>query len=470
MATSDIKKGPLYVDSTNNRVGIGTASPATALDVTGTATINGAAGIPLTLNANSGGNTNLQFNEGGALRWYLRNVTGSNDFNFYGNGNSRLNIGSGGDISFYNPSGTAKFFWDASAESLGIGTSSPSAKLDLQGTAAGNEMLEITHSGASQPWKFISGENGVTNEALIIDRGASGEWLRFHAGVGTVFSYDNTERLRIDSGGRLLIGATLHSISSLQKFEVQGGIAAFQLNDNSSSPVIIKNTNSVAGNGVPHIVLQDSSGNRGGIYRNSSSEIGLHGQGSLTFHTGGTAPTTERMRIDSSGRLLLNATVNNVAGSSARSQIRYSKTGEFGLHIRPYDNDTGGGQPVLFQNYAGGTIGSIGATASATSYNTSSDYRLKTDVTYDWDATSRLKQLKPARFAWIVDGDDAVPVDGFLAHEVQSIVPEAITGTHNEVDDEGNPVYQGIDQGKLVPLLVKTIQELEARIAVLEAK
>ena len=70
------------------------------------------------------------------------------------------------------------------------------------------------------------------------------------------------------------------------------------------------------------------------------------------------------------------------------------------------------------------------------------------------------------RFNFIADPDTTV--DGFLAHEAQDVVPEAITGTHNEVDDEGNPVYQGIDQSKLVPLLVKTIQELEARITALE--
>ena len=82
-------------------------------------------------------------------------------------------------------------------------------------------------------------------------------------------------------------------------------------------------------------------------------------------------------------------------------------------------------------------------------------------------ATERLKQLKPSRFNFIADADTTV--DGFLAHEVQDIVPEAITGTKDAVDAEGNPDYQGIDQSKLVPLLVATIQELEARIAALES-
>ena len=114
----------------------------------------------------------------------------------------------------------------------------------------------------------------------------------------------------------------------------------------------------------------------------------------------------------------------------------------------------------------GSTVGYISVGTSSTSYVTSSDYRLKENVVYDWDATTRLKQLKPARFNFIADADTTV--DGFLAHEAQAVVPECATGTHNEVDDEGAAVMQGIDQSKLVPLLVKTIQELEARITALE--
>jgi hypothetical protein len=114
-----------------------------------------------------------------------------------------------------------------------------------------------------------------------------------------------------------------------------------------------------------------------------------------------------------------------------------------------------------------GLVGHITTTNSATAYNTSSDYRLKENVVYDWDATTRLKQLKPARFNFIADADTTV--DGFLAHEAQAVVPEAVSGTYNEVDDDdGAAVMQGIDQSKLVPLLVKTIQELEARITALE--
>ena len=120
-------------------------------------------------------------------------------------------------------------------------------------------------------------------------------------------------------------------------------------------------------------------------------------------------------------------------------------------------------------NHSGSGIGGISQASETTlAFNTSSDYRLKENVSYDFDATSRLKQLKPARFNFIVDADTTV--DGFLAHEVSNIVPEAITGTKDAVDVDGNPVYQGIDQSKLVPVLTKALQEAITKIEELETR
>jgi hypothetical protein len=115
----------------------------------------------------------------------------------------------------------------------------------------------------------------------------------------------------------------------------------------------------------------------------------------------------------------------------------------------------------------GGLRGSISVGGSTTAYNTSSDYRLKENVSYDWNATTRLKQLKPARFNWISDDTNTL-VDGFLAHEAKTVVPESVIGEKDAVDENGDVDPQQIDHSKLVPLLVKTIQELEARIAALE--
>ena len=158
-----------------------------------------------------------------------------------------------------------------------------------------------------------------------------------------------------------------------------------------------------------------------------------------------------KMTLDSIGRLNIDQ-VESRLGTGA-----LNITGEVGQS----------NNAIQFRHNASTVVGTVVTSASATAYNTSSDYRLKENVDYTWDATTRLKQLKPARFNFITDADTLV--DGFLAHEVSSIVPEAITGAKDAVDADGNPDYQGIDQSKLVPLLVKTIQELEARITALES-
>jgi hypothetical protein len=199
---------------------------------------------------------------------------------------------------------------------------------------------------------------------------------------------------------------------------------------------------------------------------------------------------TERMSLGSN--ILIGTTDNSPAegtnngvrlGTNGTSQ--FSSNGDSGLSV----NRTGDNGNVMTFRRDGTLRGRIAVDGSSTSYVTSSDYRLKENVNYNFDATSRLKQLKPARFNFIGIADNTV--DGFLAHEVSSIVPEAISGEKDamfaevlyvdgdEIPDgkkvgdvrtapQINP--QGIDQSKLVPLLVKTIQELEARITALESK
>ena len=170
--------------------------------------------------------------------------------------------------------------------------------------------------------------------------------------------------------------------------------------------------------------------------------------------------------------------------------IVHNSAQKHGIVFRDMNN---GGTQLDFRIANGTQVGSINTSSSATTYATSSDYRLKENVDYTWDATTRLKQLKPARFNFISDDTNTL-VDGFIAHEVSGIVPEAITGTKDgmtteilytaedeetqgdsptksvgDVKEASKPAHQGIDQSKLVPLLVKTIQEMEARITALEA-
>ena len=192
---------------------------------------------------------------------------------------------------------------------------------------------------------------------------------------------------------------------------------------------------------------------------------GAYASEEMIFRTGNNTPN---MRLNGQGNLLLGKTtyaLDNATGTAIDVSGQILLESSNGVLLRLNRKD-GNGHGLQFYRGATNIVGSITFNTSSVAYNTSSDHRLKENVTADWDATTRLKQLNPVRFNFIADADTTV--DGFLAHEVQSVVPEAITGTHNEVDDDGNPVYQGIDQSKLVPLLVKTIQELEARITALE--
>tara|TARA_R100000900_G_scaffold15825_1_gene13959 strand:+ start:327 stop:1148 length:822 start_codon:yes stop_codon:yes gene_type:complete len=193
----------------------------------------------------------------------------------------------------------------------------------------------------------------------------------------------------------------------------------------------------------------------------------------IRFYTAANNTTTtgsERMRITSGGVLLVGTTdtspFNNTSGtgtSLSGGDVQIASSSSESLYLNRIGSD---GRVVSIRK-GGSFIGGIDVSTSQVTYNQTSDYRLKENVSYTWDATTRLKQLKPARFNYIVDADNTV--DGFLAHEVEGIVPQAITGEKDAVDSDGNIDPQCIDHSKLVPLLVKTIQELEARIAALEA-
>ena len=173
---------------------------------------------------------------------------------------------------------------------------------------------------------------------------------------------------------------------------------------------------------------------------------------------------TERFRINNSNHVLFYTTSNSAPDGNGGVIVADDGNGSF---IQISKKTTSAVPAMEFYN-SNGRVGQIIPSGSATSFTTSSDYRLKENVTASWDATTRLKQLKPSRFNFKADKDTVL--DGFLAHEVSSIVPEAITGAKDAVDKDGKPEYQGIDQSKLVPLLTKSLQEALARIDTLEAE
>jgi hypothetical protein len=185
------------------------------------------------------------------------------------------------------------------------------------------------------------------------------------------------------------------------------------------------------------------------------------GSNIVTVSTNG----SERAQFDASGNLLVGTTTDLIGNING-----YVFNAGAALNIY---RTSGASQAMIGFGNGGNFVGDIRTSTTNTAYNTSSDYRLKEDVQPMVGSVDRLMALKPVNFAWKVDGSR---VDGFLAHEAQEVVPEAVTGSKDAVDDEGNPQYQGIDQSKIVPLLVAALQEaitkieaLEARVAALEA-
>ena len=186
-----------------------------------------------------------------------------------------------------------------------------------------------------------------------------------------------------------------------------------------------------------------------------------------------TVAGSERMRIVGDD-LQIGTTSNSYSASATSGLItngsRLTLNSETGNIYKVFlnDNEASGstGDIVGFGKNTT-TVGSITVTTSATQYNTSSDYRLKTDVQPMSGATDRLKQLKPVNFAWIADGNR---VDGFIAHEAQAVVPEAVSGVKDDVDADGDAKMQGIDQAKIVPLLTAALQEAITEIETLKTK
>jgi hypothetical protein len=179
-----------------------------------------------------------------------------------------------------------------------------------------------------------------------------------------------------------------------------------------------------------------------------SGDMRVHALGAipLTFWT----DSGERARIDSSGNLLVGTT------SSFNAKLNILTTGGDCITTRPSSNISY--SAVSFQNSSGSFVGAVAVSTTNTSYQTSSDYRLKEDIQPMTGALTKVASLKPVTYKWKSDGSDG---QGFIAHELQEVVPDCVTGEKDAVDAEGNPQYQGIDTSFLVATLTAAIQELK---------
>ena len=496
----------ITIDGSQN-VGIGTGSPSRLLNLSG-----------------SGSDCAIRVDNTVSGRPFLLTYDDSQNLEF-------INSSDTGYIAFVNGTGagTERMRIDSSGN-VGIGTDSPSSVLHLSTSNDPQITLTDTGFGASAD---ITGSNGN---------------LRLNSQTATIFDMADSEVMRIDSSGNVKI-STSNSGNDvelrIQNSAVSTGDTAtlrFSVTSNSAFDSAFvgsdRNNALILGSNAAERMRIDASGNVGIGTSSPSGPLNVHsasGDTNLYVTTGNTAASTniffgdsgnstigrivydhngnymkfrtngsDAMRIDSSGNLLVGDT--SVIRASSQDGVSVEPQGRIYMSR---GTGTGGFSHLQFYN-GNGAVGSVVTSGSATAYNTSSDYRLKENVVPLTGATERVKQLNPSRFNFIADADTTV--DGFLAHEVADVVPEAITGTKDAMrdeeyevtpavyedvvipavlDEEGNeveaerteqqlvseavmgtrsvPDYQGIDQSKLVPLLVATIQELEARITALES-
>ena len=325
---------------------------------------------------------------------------------------------------------------------VGIGTSSPTNLLHVNSSIAG-ATIHVTNS--------TSGSS--SSDGLIINQDGNDTYIWNKENSIMSLGTNNTERMRIDSSGNVGIGTSspskrLHTVGGDVRFDGAGG----------------------ANTGILQIEPGSSPSDGATL---TATYTGSGSYGPLKIITG----ASERMRIASNGFVMFGKTTggNNVSGftfvpGDAEYSSFVNNTSDTGARVMLINRQGGGvgGRYIEFR-YANGFCGSITANSSTSvAYNTSSDYRLKENVVDIADGITRVKQLAPKRFNFIADSDTTV--DGFLAHEAQTVVPEAITGTKDEVDDDGNAVMQGIDQSKLVPLLTAALQEAIAKIETLEQR
>lgn len=180
----------------------------------------------------------------------------------------------------------------------------------------------------------------------------------------------------------------------------------------------------------------------------------------LQFVTGG----AERARFTVNGEMLFGTTSAVIAGQGSYVGIDNTSAGRYGLNINTV-NQSGTYYLVNFGNGGTATGGIIG-NGTSISFNTTSDYRLKENVQPMTGALAKVQALNPVTYTWKRTQTFG---QGFIAHELQAVIPDAVTGAKDDVDSQGVPRYQGVDTSHIVATLVAAIKELTARVAVLEA-
>jgi len=321
-------------------------------------------------------------------------------------------------------------------------------------------------------------DNDVGDVHLNTTYGNDVSAIRFHTRVGAAKSTIN-ERLTITGGGDVGISATSPSaiISSSRILQVASG---------GNTTLSVRSTDAVNDRSAILELLSSGNGNSKSIIMYGDTDTTPSSPSILSFQSYHSGVRTERLILNPDGSLLVNST----------SVSQYAQTSGIGNLTWRADNGSAAGSLIVTNNadrgwalayfnkfayssgddnrlinwYTNGTsIGNVTTNGSTVTYGGTSDYRKKQNIVSLSNAIDRVKQLNPIRFEWI---DEITPgtFDGFLAHEVQEVVPEAVDGIKDAVDEDGEIKPQSMDPGKLIPLLTAAIQEQQAMIETLQAE
>jgi len=287
---------------------------------------------------------------------------------------------------------------------------------------------------------------GTNSAPAITTSGDTNTGIFFPAADTIAFTEGGVESMRITSTGTVAIGTTTTPAAKLWVESGRVGLSNTYKLGWHSNPAATDFSNYITGDDNTNYVV-----------------IGTN--------------ASERMRIDSSGRVLLGSTdtnpaVNNNPGVAINANadnnyytgvIQASATSNAALFLNRGADD---GTTASFRR-SGTSVGSISVTTSSTAYNTSSDYRLKENIAPMTGALAVVGQLKPCIYTWKADGSSG---QGFIAHELQTVVPDAVCGEKDAIDKDGNPEYQGVDTSFLVATLTAAIQELKAELDSVKAE